>query len=80
MGWLTCAECSSLGLDTGIFGPGTEPPKTGTCASCGGPWPLRETTHAPFLPSDLHDPMSRPKYLELTKRFWENIKEKLRGS
>ncbi len=38
-GWLTCADCSSLGMDTSI-GRGT-PPKTGECAACGGEWPRR---------------------------------------
>jgi hypothetical protein len=32
---LTCADCSSLGLDTRV---GHGPP-TGVCGSCGGPWP-----------------------------------------
>lgn len=37
--WLTCADCSSLGLDKAT---GTEPfPNKGLCASCGGPWPKR---------------------------------------
>lgn len=34
---LTCALCSSLGLDRAV-GP-LPMPETGTCDSCGGPWP-----------------------------------------
>lgn len=37
-GWLTCANCSSLGLDKWV-GTG-KPPKFGKCSSCDGPWPL----------------------------------------
>lgn len=38
-GWLTCARCSSLGLDKAI---GREPfPTSGACSACGGTWPAR---------------------------------------
>ena len=49
-GWLTCAECSSLGLDKAT-GNGTFP-KTGTCASCGGPWPKRPQDFEPGREDD----------------------------
>jgi hypothetical protein len=38
---LTCADCSSLGLDKWSgYAPETVPEK-GVCDSCGGPWPKR---------------------------------------
>lgn len=38
-GWLTCADCSSLGFDKAT---GQQPfPVSGSCSSCGGPWPRR---------------------------------------
>jgi hypothetical protein len=43
VGWsgsMTCADCSSLGLDSYV-GSGEPVPKTGVCGSCGGPWPKR---------------------------------------
>lgn len=42
---MTCAECSSLGLDKWV-GNG-EPPTRGVCSSCGGPWPLLTITLTP---------------------------------
>lgn len=39
-GWLTCSDCSSMGWDASV-GDGT-PPRRGTCAGCGGPWPRGE--------------------------------------
>lgn len=38
-GWLTCADCSSMGWDT-AHGRGVVP-KRGECSSCGEPWPKR---------------------------------------
>jgi hypothetical protein len=43
-GQLTCADCSSLGLDSAV---GRGPmPKSGSCSSCGEVWPKR--------PDDFH--------------------------
>lgn len=37
--WLTCGECSSLGLDKCNYYGDEKMPETGVCDSCGGPWP-----------------------------------------
>lgn len=42
-GWLTCADCSSLGMDGAVAPAGSPPPTSGTCSACGGPWPARAT-------------------------------------
>lgn len=49
-GWLTCANCSSLGLDQAV-GDGQPWPTSATCSSCGGPWPApRAAAKGPDLP------------------------------
>lgn len=68
MGWTTCADCSSLGLDTcvGLLGE----PHDSKCSSCGGPWPLRvldnviDTTRSALIES-------------LTQETWPLFSEQL---
>lgn len=45
-GWLTCADCSSIGLDKAT-GNGN-PPQSGECSACGGRWPIHQEASIPF--------------------------------
>lgn len=53
--WLTCAECSSLGLDKAAWYGEQKIPKSGICSSCGGPWPRRPERSLDDVVTEMRD-------------------------